>query len=85
MIIKIPNKTESVTVYNYPSEVLDELLPNAVLHKDYQIGEPITIRITNEYIEITSFPEIDFTISDQKVKDLNLISKKYRNKRIANF
>lgn len=85
MIIKIPNKTESVTIYNYPSEVLDELLPNAVLHKDYQIGEPITIRITNEYIEITNFPGIDFTISDQKVKDLNLISKKYRNKRIAEF
>lgn len=85
LIIKVPNQTESYSVYNYPNEVLDELLPNAILHKDYQIGEPITVRITKEYIEITSFPGIDFTISDQKVKDLNLISKKYRNKRIAEF
>ncbi len=85
LITKVANQTESYTVYNYPHEVLDELLPNAILHKDYQIGEPITVRITNEYIEITSFPGIDFTISDQKIKDLNLISKKYRNKRIAEF
>ena len=84
-IFKIPNETESKTIYNYPNEIIDELLPNAILHKDYQIGEPITVRITKEYIEITSFPGIDFTISDQKVKELNLISKKYRNKRIAEF
>lgn len=85
LISKVKNQTESYTVYNYPNEVLDELLPNAILHKDYQVGEPITVRITNEYIEITSFPGIDFTISDEKIKNLNLISKKYRNKRIAEF
>lgn len=85
LIKKIPNQTESVTIYNYPNEVVDELIPNAVLHKDYQIGEPITIRITDKYIEITNFPGIDFTISDEKIKNLNLISKKYRNKRIAEF
>ena len=85
LIIKVPNQIESYTIYNYPNEVLDELLPNAILHKDYQIGEPITVRITNDYIEITSFPGIDFTISDEKIKNLNLISKKYRNKRIAEF
>lgn len=85
LIKKIPNQTESVTIYNYPNEVVDELIPNAVLHKDYQIGEPINIRITDKYIEITNFPAIDFTISDEKFKNLNLISKKYRNKRIAEF
>lgn len=85
LIKKIPNQTESVTIYNYPNEVVDELIPNAVLHKDYQIGEPITIRITDKYIEITNFPGIDFTISDEKIKNLDLISKKYRNKRIAEF
>lgn len=50
LIVKVSNQTESYTVYNYPNEVIDELLPNAILHKDYQIGEPITVRITKEYI-----------------------------------
>ena len=85
LIEKLPNRTESITTYNYPSEVIDELLPNAVLHKDYQIGEPITVRITNESIDITSFPGLDFTISDDRIKANNFISKYYRNKRIAEF
>ena len=30
------------------NRTIEELIPNAVLHKDYQIPEPITIRITKE-------------------------------------
>ena len=47
-IIKTPGQAESVTIENYPYEALQELLPNAVLHKDYQIPEPITVRITSD-------------------------------------
>ena len=83
--LKQKDKIESNVVYNYPIEIIDELIPNAVLHKDYQIREPITIRITNERIEITSFPGFDSTITDSKIRENNFISRKYRNKRIAEF
>jgi ATP-dependent DNA helicase RecG len=84
-ITKIQNKTESVTTFNYPEEFVDEILPNAILHKDYQIGEPITVRITSDRIEVTSFPGFDSSITDEKINNKNFISRKYRNKRIAEF
>ena len=84
-IIKIPNVAESEKYYNYPFDAIEELVPNAVLHKDYQIPEPITIRITKEQIEITSFPGFDRSITDQNIRQGNYISRRYKNKRIAEF
>ena len=84
-IIKIPNVAESEKYYNYPYDAIEELIPNAVLHKDYQIPEPITIRITKEKIEITSFPGFDRSITDQNIKQNIYISRRYKNKRIAEF
>ena len=84
-IIKTPGQAESVTIENYPYEALQELLPNAVLHKDYQIPEPITVRITSDRIEITSFPGISPAISDEKIASFNMVSRSYRNKRLAMF
>ena len=84
-IIKIPNVAESEKYYNYPYDAIEELVPNAVLHKDYQIPEPITIRITREKIEITSFPGFDRSITDQNIKQNIYISRRYKNKRIAEF
>ncbi len=83
--IKIPNVAESEKYYNYPYDAIEELIPNAVLHKDYQIPEPITIRITKEKIEITSFPGFDRSITDQNIKQNIYISRRYKNKRIAEF
>ena len=84
-IIKIPNVAESEKYYNYPFDAIEELVPNAVLHKDYKIPEPITIRITKEQIEITSFPGFDRSITDQNIRQGNYISRRYKNKRIAEF
>lgn len=84
-IIKIPNVAESEKYYNYPYDAIEELIPNAVLHKDYQIPEPITIRITKEKIEVTSFPGFDRSITDQNIKQNIYISRRYKNKRIAEF
>ena len=84
-ITKFQNKTESITTFNYPEEFVDEILPNAILHKDYQIGEPITVRITADTIEVTSFPGFDSSITDEKISNKNFISRKYRNKRVAEF
>lgn len=85
MTHKIEGRPESQTIYNYPYGALEELIPNAVLHKDYRIPEPVTIRITKTEIQITSFPGLSPTITDERVEKLDLLSRSYRNKRIAEF
>ena len=85
MVHKIDGQAESVSIENFPYGALEEILPNAVLHKDYQIPEPVTVRITNDRLEVTSFPGITQSISDERISKLDLISRSYRNRRIASF
>ena len=84
-VIKVPGRAEAVRVTNYPYEAIDELLSNAVYHRSYQVNEPITVRITRENLEITSFPGFDRSISDAAVKSGEIRSKIYRNRRIGDF
>jgi ATP-dependent DNA helicase RecG len=84
-IVKQEGIAESLSIDNYPYQALEELLSNAVLHKDYRIPEPITVRITAEDIEITSFPGVDQAISDEDIASLKMRTRRYRNKRIGEF
>ena len=84
-IIKDPSKAESQRIYNYPYAAIEEILSNAVYHRSYQINEPITVKITPKYVEITSFPGFDRSISDKDIAIQNIQSKVYRNRRIGDF
>lgn len=42
-ISKTKEKAEAIRVFNYPYQAVEEVLCNAVYHKSYQIGEPITV------------------------------------------
>lgn len=84
-VIKLDYDEEAVRIYNYPYPALEELLTNAVYHKSYEINEPITVTVTKRYIEITSIPGFDVSISDDDIKNLNIKSKRYRNRRIGDF
>ncbi len=84
-VFKKPNQMEAERVYNYRYEVIDEIIGNAILHKSYQVYEPISIRINPDSIEIMSFPGIDTSISKEDIENLKLKSRKYRNKRISDF
>lgn len=83
--LKLPDRAQSLTIENYPYAAMEELIPNAVLHKDYRIPEPVTIRITNDEIQITNFPGISPTITDDRIQKQDFISRSYRNKVIAEF
>ena len=63
----------------------EESLSNAVYHKSYQIGEPITVTVTPERMEITSLPGPDRTISNEDLMNRRLVSRRYRNRRIGDF
>lgn len=84
-INKVSDAAEAIRIYNYPYAAVEEALCNAVYHKSYQIGEPITVMITPDKMEITSLPGPDRTISDEDLKNYKLISKRYRNRRIGDF
>lgn len=85
IIIKDPNKAESERYFNYPYAALEELLANAVYHRSYQVNEPITVRITTNEITITSFPGFDRSITEEDIKNYNITSPIYRNRRIGDF
>lgn len=83
--IKSPEKAEAERFSNYPYVAVEELLANAVYHRSYQISEPITVRITPESMEITSFPGFDRSISDRDIQERTIRARVYRNRRIGDF
>lgn len=84
-VIKIPGQAEAERVFNLPYEAVEEALSNAVFHKSYQIGEPVTVTVTPEKMEITSLPGPDRTITDEDLSNRRLVSRRYRNRRIGDF
>ena len=83
--IKEIDKAEAKRIANFPYAAIEEVLANAVYHKSYQVNEPITVRITPEAIEITSFPGFDRSISEESIKKYNIRARFYRNRRIGDF
>ncbi len=82
-VTKILGQAEAERIYNYPYAAVEEVLSNAIYHKSYQIGEPITVTVTPEKMEITSLPGPDRTISDEDIQNRRMISRRYRNRRIS--
>ena len=84
-VFKLDNQAEAIRVYNYPFRAVEEILSNAVYHRSYQVQEPISVRVTKEYMEITSFPGFDRSITDSKIKEYDFRARIYRNRRIGDF
>lgn len=84
-VIKVSGRAEAERIYNYPYDAIEEALSNAIYHKSYQIGEPITVSITPEKMEITSLPGPDRTISSEDIANRKMVSRRYRNRRIGDF
>ena len=82
---KLKDQAQAVRVSNYPYPAVEEILCNAVYHKSYQIHEPISIRVTEDAFEITSFPGFDRSISDEDIKKYHIVARRYRNRRIGDF
>ncbi len=76
---------EATVVSNYPFAAVEEILSNAVYHRSYQVNEPITVRVTPEAMEITSYPGFDRSISDADIAGYKIRARVYRNRRIGDF
>ena len=82
---KIPGQAEAKRAYNYPYEAVEEILTNAVYHRSYQTAEPITVRVTPDEMEVTSFPGFDRSISEADIASRRIRARGYRNRRIGDF
>jgi|DewCreStandDraft_4_1066084.scaffolds.fasta_scaffold03940_2 ATP-dependent DNA helicase RecG len=54
-------------------------------HRNYEIREPIEVRVTPEKIEIISYPGPDRSISLADINKGKLVARRYRNRRIGEF
>ena len=84
-VFKVSGQAEAIRIKNYSYEVIEEFLSNAIYHKSYQIHEPITVRIESDKIEITSAPGPDRSITDEDIKNFQMRTRRYRNRRIGDF
>ncbi len=82
---KVEGQAEAHRFYNYPFAAIEEVLANAVYHRDYQLREPIEVRILPRSIEIISYSGVDPSIKQQDLDRGRVISRRYRNRRIGDF
>jgi ATP-dependent DNA helicase RecG len=85
VVLKENDKAEATRIVNYPYAAVEEILSNAVYHRSYQINEPITVRVSLEGMEITSFPGFDRSITKQDIASFKIRARAYRNRRIGDF
>jgi ATP-dependent DNA helicase RecG len=84
-VIKQSDRPESNRIWNYSYEVLKEAIANAMYHRSYQIREPVEIRVYFDKIIILNRPGPDKSITNKDIKNMNFISRTYRNNRIGDF
>ena len=84
-VVKYPNRAKADRFFNYPFRAIEEALSNAVYHKNYEINEPIEIRILPNKIEIISFNGIDPSLKQSDFDCGVVRARRYRNRRIGEF
>ena len=82
---KTDGSAEADVVYNYPFRAVEEILSNAVYHRSYQVAEPITVRVTPQAMEVTSYPDFDRSITEADIEARRIRARIYRNRRIGDF
>jgi ATP-dependent DNA helicase RecG len=82
---KITGQAESVTISNYPFNALEEVLSNAVFHKNYADEAPIEIQVFPDKITVLSYPGPMPPITNIDLQQRRVVSRAYRNRRIGDF
>lgn len=84
-VIKNAVDAVSSTVYNYPFEAIEEALPNAVYHRNYQENDPIEVRVLPNRIIMTSYNGADAALKQKDFDNGSIRARRYRNRRIGEF
>ncbi len=82
---KIPGQAEARRIWNYPYEALEEVVVNAFYHRDYQIREPVEIRIYPHSVVVLNFGGPDRAIRMEDFSKGIIKPRRYRNRRLGDF
>ncbi|TVQ16843.1 MAG: HTH domain-containing protein [Bacteroidetes bacterium] len=84
-IRKVKGQAEAIRTWNYPYEALEEAVVNALYHRDYQVREPVEIRIYPNSITIINYGGPDRSIKLEAFKKGVVKPRRYRNRRLGDF
>jgi ATP-dependent DNA helicase RecG len=84
-IIKTKGKAKSERIWNYPYGALEEAIANALYHRDYQVREPVEIRIYPDSIVILNYGGPDRSIKMTAFNSGVIRPRRYRNRRLGDF
>ncbi len=84
-VIKQKDQAESIRIWNYPLQAIEEILVNAFYHRDYQVREPIEIRIYPNSIVFLNYGGPDRSIPIQALISGKARARRYRNRRLGEF
>lgn len=84
-IYKSETRLEARRISSYPVRAVRELLVNAVYHKSYEIAEPVRITISPASIEFLNYPGPSATLTDEEIRNNQLVTGIYRNVRIGEY
>jgi ATP-dependent DNA helicase RecG len=82
---KYADRAEADRIFNYPYEAIEEALANAVYHRNYELRQPIEVRILPEAIEIISYNGVDPSLKQADFEKGIVRIRRYRNRRIGGF
>jgi ATP-dependent DNA helicase RecG len=82
---KIKGQAESDRVWNYPYEALEEVIANALYHRDYQTREPVEIRVYPDRLMVINYGGPDRSIKLSEFKSGTVFPRRYRNRRLGDF
>lgn len=84
-IHKLPDRAEAQRVWNYPFRALEESVVNALYHRNWEIREPVEIRILPDCIEIVNQGGPDRSVKMEEIQKGIIHNRRYRNRRIGDF
>lgn len=82
---KVKGQAESVKVWNYPYQAMEEIIANALYHRDYQTREPVEIRIYSDQIMVINYGGPDRSIRLSEFNKGSVFPRRYRNRRLGDF
>ena len=82
---KIHGEAKSVRIWNYPFQALEEAVANAIYHRDYNLREPVEIRIYSDSISILNYGGPDRSIKMEAFDAGIVKARRYRNRRLGDF
>jgi ATP-dependent DNA helicase RecG len=84
-VIKHAHTEKADRIQNYPYDALEEAIANAVYHRNYELQDPIEIRILPTAIEIISYNGADPSLKQADFDAGRVRARRYRNRRVGEF